>query len=153
MIISFIELGYSAIPAFILIIVFIPLQIYLGCFKSKLDNKNRVITHKRFHLMSEILAAIKLIKFHACEATFYEKISETRKKEMLLLKRSLIANAFNYMLVFTVPILATLFSLLTYWFSGHVVDPVVGFTFSSLLNTLRYPLFMTPLAINSTTGK
>jgi len=99
--------------------------------------------------MSEILTAIKLIKFYAWEKPFYERIVEIRKKELHLLRNNLIANAFNFMLVFCVPVLCALFSFLMFWLSGNTVTPVLGFTIVSVYNTLRYPLLMAPLAINS----
>ncbi len=106
-------------------------------------------TSKRVHIMSEILTAIKLIKFYAWEMPFYERIVAIRKLELTLLRRNLIANAFNFMLVFCIPVLCVLLSLLTYWQSGYVITAVLGFTIVSVYNTLRYPLLMAPLAINS----
>lgn len=102
--------------------------------------------------MSEILSAIRLIKFYAWEIPFYDRIDDIRKKELSLLKRSLIANAVNFMCVFCVPVLTALLALLTYWLTGNNINPVIGFTIVSVFNTLRYPLLMAPLAINSTSG-
>jgi uncharacterized MnhB-related membrane protein len=68
------------------------------------------------------------------------------------LKQNLIANSVNFMVVFCVPVIVALLSLLTYWKSGNVIDSVIGFTIISVFNTLRYPLLMAPLAVNSTSG-
>jgi len=127
----------------------LPVQIYLGWFKSKTGFENTMTTSKRVHIMSEILTAIKLIKFYAWEMPFYERIVSIRQTELSLLRKNLIANAVNFMLVFCVPVLCVLFSLLTYWLTGNQVTPVIGFTIVSVYNTLRYPLLMAPLAINS----
>ena len=102
--------------------------------------------------VSEILMSIKLIKFYAWEMPFYERIDELRKKELGLLKRNLIANSVNFMMSFGVPVLCILAALLTYRLTGNMINPVIGFTIVSVLNTLRYPLFMTPLALNSLSG-
>ena len=56
------------------------------------------------------------------------------------------------MVVFSVPVIVALLALLTYWKTGNVIDPVIGFTIVSVFNTLRYPLLMAPLAVNSTSG-
>lgn len=152
MVLSFIELGLSALPALGVILLLIPLQIYLGILKSKIGFKNTMITSERVQIMSEILAAIKLIKFYAWEQPFYDRICEIRKNELSLLRKNLIANSVNFMVVFCVPVLVALFALLTYWLTGHTINPVIGFTVVSLFNTLRYPLLMAPLAINSTSG-
>ena len=131
------------------ILLLLPVQIYLGWFKSKTGFENTMTTSKRVHIMSEILTAIKLIKFYAWEMPFYERIVAIRQTELSLLRKNLIANAVNFMLVFCVPVLCVLFSLLTYWLTGNQVTPVIGFTIVSVYNTLRYPLLMAPLAINS----
>lgn len=148
-IISGIEIGVSSLPALGVILSLLPVQIYLGRFKSKTGFDNTMTTSKRVHIMSEILTAIKLIKFYAWEMPFYERIVAIRKLELTLLRRNLIANAFNFMLVFCVPPLCILLSLLTYWQTGYVITSVLGFTIVSVYNTLRYPLLMAPLAINS----
>lgn len=153
MAISFVELGYSAAPALAIILIMIPLQIYLARLKSKLGFENTARTSERVQIMSEILTAIKLIKFYAWEMPFYERISNLRKIELSLLRKNLIANAVNFMLTFCVPVICILAALLTYWLTGNVINPVIGFTIVSVLNTLRYPLLMAPLAINSLSGK
>jgi hypothetical protein len=152
-VLSFVELSYSAAPALGVIIILIPLQLYLGRLKSKVGFENTTTTSKRVHIMSEILTAIKLIKFYAWEEPFYHRICEIRKKEMELLKKNLIFNAINFMVVFSVPVICALLALLTYWKTGNIINPVVGFTVVSVFNTLRYPLLMAPLAVNSASGK
>lgn len=153
LVLAFVELSYSAVPALVIILALFPVQIYLGRLKSKTGFEYTMITSRRVHIMSEILTAIKLIKFYAWELPFFNRIVEIRKREMELLRKNLIANAFNFMLVFCIPVLVTLFALLVYWKTGHVIDPVIGFTVVSVFNTLRYPLLMAPLAINSASGK
>jgi ABC-type multidrug transport system fused ATPase/permease subunit len=152
MVLAFIELGYSACPALGVILLLIPLQLYLGRFKSKTGFENTMTTSKRVHIMSEILTAIKLIKFYAWEQPFFDRICEIRKRELMLLRKNLIANAINFMVVFCVPVIVALLSLVTYWKTGNSIGPVIGFTIVSVFNTLRYPLLMAPLAVNSTSG-
>lgn len=153
MVISFVEIGYSAAPALAIILLLLPLQIYLARLKSKLGFENTNKTSERVQIMSEILMAIKLIKFYAWELPFYDRISKLRKTELSLLKRNLIANSINFMMTFGVPVLCILAALLTYWLTGNKINPVIGFTVVSVLNTLRYPLLMLPLALNSLSGK
>ena len=79
LIISIIELTYSAAPAVGIMIILIPVQIYLGVLKSRTGFKNTMSTSKRVHIMSEILTSIKLIKFYAWEKPFFDRITEIRK--------------------------------------------------------------------------
>ena len=140
----------SAVPSLIIILSLVPIQLFLGYKKSQIGFENTMTTSKRVHIMSEILTAIKLIKFYAWELPFYDRICAIRRKELDLLKKNLIANSVNFMLVFCIPVLCNLSALLTYWLINDVsVDSVVGFTIVSVFNTLRYPLLMAPLAINS----
>ncbi|CAF0866320.1 unnamed protein product, partial [Brachionus calyciflorus] len=143
------ELTYSAVPAVVIILLLLPIQIYLGRLKSKVGLENTMTTSKRVHIMSEILTAIKLIKFYAWEMPFYDRVVDIRKKELNLMKKTFIANSVNFMLVFCIPVLVSLFALLTYWLTGNEINPVIGFTIISVFNTLRYPLLMAPQAINS----
>ena len=152
MVLSFVELNYSALPALGIILILIPIQIYLGRFKSRIGYENAINTSHRVHIISEILTAIKLIKFYAWEMPFYERIAEIRRRELDLLRKNFIANSLNFMFVFCVPVLVSLFALLTFWLTGNTITPVVGFTVVSVFNTLRYPLLMVPLAINSFSG-
>ena len=74
MTISFIEIGYSAASALGVVLIMIPLQFYLARLKSKIGFENTAKTSERVQIMSEILTAIKLIKFYAWEIPFYERI-------------------------------------------------------------------------------
>jgi hypothetical protein len=148
-----VEIGYSAAPGLGVILLMLPLQIYLARLKSKIGFESTRITSERVQIMSEILSAIRLIKFYAWEVPFYDRIEEIRKNELALLRKSLIANAVNFMCVFCVPVITALLALMTYWQTGNEVNPTIGFTIVSVYNTLRYPLLMAPLAINSTSGR
>jgi hypothetical protein len=152
LVLSFIELGYSAFPSLIVIAMLTPFQIYLGLLKSRVGYKNTLTTARRVHIMSEILSAIKLIKFYAWEEPFSERITKIRRQELRLMRRNLIYNAINFAVVFSVPIIISLVCLVFYWKSGHLINPVLGFTVLSVFNTLRYPLLMAPLAVNSASG-
>jgi len=149
MIIAGVEIKLSVLPALGVIILLVPIQIYVGWHKSKTGFENVMYTSKRVHIMSEILTAIKLIKFYAWEMPFYDRIVSIRKNELTQLRKNQIANAINYTIVFCVPVLCSLLSLLTFWQTGGDVTPVIGFTIVSVYNTLRYPLLMAPQAINS----
>ncbi len=152
MVLALVEINYSALPAVGIIIIMMPLQVYLARIKSRIGFENTNVTSKRVHIMSEILTAIKLIKFYAWEQPFDERIQEIRRTELNLLKKNLYANAINFCIVFCVPVIVALLSLLLYWKTGNAIGPVIGFTIVSVFNTLRYPLFMLPLAINSMSG-
>ncbi|KAI3651736.1 hypothetical protein MP228_003039 [Amoeboaphelidium protococcarum] len=150
--ITFYEIGVSAVPALIMILLLLPIQMYLGSKQFNLNKQQTRITTERVHIMSEILTAIKLIKFYAWEKPFTKKISELREQEMSLIYQGMIARTINFCVVFSVPVLAALCSLGMYVGLGNKLTAAVSFAVLSVLNTLRYPFFMLPMAVRGTVG-
>jgi hypothetical protein len=114
--------------------------------------------------MSEILTAIKLIKFYAWEKPFSERINDIRTKEMEKIRFGMVIKSINFTVVFSVPILIALSSLSMKHFpypfnfqgmyvgTGNTLTASLSFTILSLYNTLRYPFFMLPMAVRATSG-
>lgn len=155
LIITCLVLGYSALPSVGLILLLFPVQIYLGRVTSQIQEESTQITTQRVHIMSELLTAIKLIKFYAWEQPFSEKIDEIRVKEIHLLLRALKIKAFNFMLVFAMPVVTAITSLVIYSKfkkDGKTPEAVEAFTALSVYNTLRYPLLMLPQSVKSVSG-
>ncbi|EGF76338.1 hypothetical protein BATDEDRAFT_21115 [Batrachochytrium dendrobatidis JAM81] len=150
--ISFSEIGVSALPALAWVLILLPIQVYLGKLTNDYNRDQTSATTERVHLMSEILTAIKLIKFYAWEKPFTEKISEIRQREMELIYNGLIVKTVNFAVVFAVPVLVALTCLSTYVGTGNRLTASVSFTVLSVFNTLRYPFFMLPMAVKSTAG-
>ncbi|KAI9291397.1 hypothetical protein K502DRAFT_333222, partial [Neoconidiobolus thromboides FSU 785] len=150
--ISFGLIGVAAFPALGIVIILLPLQYYLGKKTSDLQVQNTAITTHRVHLMSEILTAIKLIKFYAWEQPFSERINEIRKKEINLIKRTMQIKAINFAVVFAVPVIVALLSLVTLTYTKEKPSASIAFTILSVFNTLRYPFLMLPMAVKSYSG-
>jgi len=101
--------------------------------------------------MSEILTAIKLIKFYAWETPFSTRIDEIRKREIESLRMGMVVKSINYAVVFAVPVVAAACCLA--WYSSYnVKDPVKVFVVLSILNTLRYPFLNLPSSVRATSG-
>ena len=147
---AFVEIGVSAVPALIFVLLLTPFQMYLGKLTSDLNRDQTTLTTERMHMMSEILTAIKLIKFYAWENPFSQKIDELRSKEIETIKKGMIVKAVNFMVVFTAPVMITLASLGMYVARGNKLTAPVSFTILSIYNTLRYPFFILPMAVRST---
>ncbi|KAK3846019.1 MAG: P-loop containing nucleoside triphosphate hydrolase protein [Linnemannia gamsii] len=143
----------AALTAVILVLVVLPVQIYLGRLTSNIQIEQTAITTERVHLMSEILTAIKLIKFYAWETPFQEQINQVRAKELALFKRNLQVKAINMAVVFALPVIVAVSSLAVYnKRRTGLIDSSVVFTALSIFNTLRYPFLMLPIAVKSTSG-
>lgn len=102
--------------------------------------------------MSEILTAVKLIKFYAWERPFTAKIHDIREREMDAIYRGMVMKTINFTVVFAVPVMIALCSLSMYVGLGNKLTASVSFAVLSVLNTLRYPFFMLPMAVRGTAG-
>ncbi|KAG0289698.1 Multidrug resistance-associated protein 1 [Linnemannia gamsii] len=143
----------AALTAVILVLVVLPVQVYLGRLTSNIQIEQTAVTTERVHLMSEILTAIKLIKFYAWEAPFQEQVSQVRARELALFKKNLQVKAINMAVVFALPVIVSVSSLAVYNSKRTgPIDSSVVFTALSIYNTLRYPFLMLPIAVKSTSG-
>ncbi|KNE56750.1 hypothetical protein AMAG_02529 [Allomyces macrogynus ATCC 38327] len=152
LIIAFVEIGYSAFTSLAIIFALMPVQAYLGKITATMQRENTEITTQRVHIMSEVLTAIKLIKFYAWESPFSSKINEIRAREMALIYKSFQIKAINFAVVFAAPVVVAIVALATYRYTGHTLTSSISFTVLSVFNTLRYPLLMLPQAVKSFSG-
>ncbi|KAG0333210.1 Multidrug resistance-associated protein 1 [Podila humilis] len=143
----------AALTAVCLVLVVLPLQVYLGRLTSQIQVEQTKVTTERVHLMSEILTAIKLIKFYAWEAPFTQQIDQVRTRELNLFKKNLKVKAVNLAVVFALPVVVAVSALAVYNSKRTgPLDSSIVFTALSIFNTLRYPFLMLPLAVKSTSG-
>ena len=149
---AFYEVKLAAFPALAFVLLLLPVQMYLGKLTSDLNRDQTRLTTERVHIMSEILTAIKLIKFYAWEKPFTQIISEIREKEMDRIRKGMIVKTINFTVVFAIPVLIALASLGMFVALGGTLTGTLSFTVLSLYNTLRYPFFMLPMAVRSTAG-
>ncbi|KAJ3088485.1 Multidrug resistance-associated protein 4 [Quaeritorhiza haematococci] len=151
-IMAFSEVGISALPCLGFVLLLTPVQIYLGKITSDINREQTRLTTERVHIMSEILTAIKLIKFYAWEKPFSEKINELREKEMGMVRKGMVLKATNFMIVFAVPVWTALASLGMYIGLGNKLTASLSFTVLSVYNTLRYPFLLLPVAVKAAAG-
>ncbi|KPJ19664.1 putative multidrug resistance-associated protein lethal(2)03659 [Papilio machaon] len=81
------QIGVSTLFGVAFLLLFIPLQGYLGTISSKLRHRTTVLTDNRIRLMNEVIQSIETIKMYAWENAFSKIIGEARKQEMKILKK------------------------------------------------------------------
>eukprot|EP00842_Homolaphlyctis_polyrhiza_P000575 jgi/Hompol1/1518/HPOL_000924-RA len=146
------QIGVNAIPALVFVLVLLlPLQYAVARHSSRVSYRATVLITKRVHLMSEILTAIKLIKFYAWEDYYRKKVSDMREKEIKEMGVALFTKVLSFTVVFIAPVIATAVCILPLYRSepAPTIQPHVVFTLLSLFNTLRYPLMLLPNAERS----
>ncbi|KAL0809378.1 hypothetical protein ABMA28_011576 [Loxostege sticticalis] len=81
------QIGVAAFIGVAFLLMFIPLQGYLGKISSKLRRKTAVRTDNRIRMMNEVIQSIEAIKMYAWENAFAKIIGQARKKEMNVIKK------------------------------------------------------------------
>ena len=147
LILLLVNLGYSALSGFALLLVGLP---FLGKAVKFLFTRRKAIskiTDQRVSLTQEILQAMRFVKFFGWERSFMNQINDIRGREVrsiqiLLAIRNIIATV-----SISLPIFAMMLSFVTFSLTRHKLDPAAVFSSVALFNALRMPLSMLPVII------
>ncbi|QSZ29358.1 hypothetical protein DSL72_003872 [Monilinia vaccinii-corymbosi] len=147
LILLLINLTYSALAGFGLLVVGLPLltKAVKGLFaRRKTINK---ITDQRVSLTQEILQAVRFVKFFGWEMAFLDRLAAIRNKEIRSIQVLLsIRNAINAVSM-SMPIFASMLAFITYSLTSHGLSPARVFSSLALFNSLRLPLNLLPMVI------
>ena len=142
-----INLTYSAIAGFALLLVGVPL---LTIAIRSLFHRRRAInkiTDKRVSLTQEIIQSVRFVKYFGWEPAFLERLEQFRIKEIHAIQTLLaIRNAMNAVSM-SLPIFASMLSFITYSLTDHQLAPAKVFSSLALFNSLRIPLNLLPLTL------
>ncbi|KAH6611162.1 abc transporter family [Trichoderma cornu-damae] len=142
-----INLTYSALAGFGLLIIGVPLitKAMQSLFRRRKDiNK---ITDQRVSLTQEILQSVRFVKYFGWEEAFIGRLAEIRSREIYSIQVLLsIRNAINAVSL-SLPIFASMLSFITYSLTSHGLAPAEVFSSLALFNGLRVPLNLLPLVL------
>ena len=147
LVVLLINLTYSALAGFGLLVIGIPLL--TKAIKSLFVRRRAInkITDQRVSLTQEIIQAVRFVKYFGWESSFLERINSIRKREIRAIQILLsIRNAINAVSM-SLPIFASMLSFITYNLSNHDLNPAYVFSSLALFNSLRMPLNLLPLVI------
>ena len=139
-------LGATILPGVGLMLVFLPLQYYLGVVVAHKKKDLAKVSSKRISLMEEIMRGIKLIKIYGWEASFSDNLKEIRSEEAHMLDRINRMKAAMLGLIFCLPPLMCMVIFGTQEAVGEI-ESVVVFTCLSFFNTLRVPFSKLPKSL------
>ncbi|KAL7797624.1 P-loop containing nucleoside triphosphate hydrolase protein [Trichoderma ceciliae] len=147
LILLLVNLTYSALAGFGLLIIGVPLitRAIQSLFRRRKDiNK---ITDQRVSLTQEILQSVRFVKYFGWEKAFIDRLAEIRSKEIHSIQVLLaIRNAINAISM-SMPIFASMLSFITYSLTNHGLAPAEIFSSLALFNGLRIPLNLLPLVL------
>ncbi|CAI5495015.1 unnamed protein product [Closterium sp. Naga37s-1] len=132
----------------------------VGCVRCdeverKLVKASLQRSDKRVALMSEVLAAMDVVKLYTWEGSFQSKVARVRADEMGQISKAQYIMAvgcvrcdeverINFLLMSVLPVLVTVVSFGCYSLLGHQLTAAKTFTSISLFAVLHYPLHMFP---------
>ena len=136
-------LGPSALVGIGLLIISGPFQKRLMLRLQTIRKEVAPVTDSRVKFTQEIIEGIRVLKYFTWERPFKDEIQKLRTKELgLILKRALI-QAFVMMIAFAFPIFACSITFIIYGLTNKL-DPGSIFASLALFQQLRFPLMFLP---------
>ncbi|KAK7083945.1 Multidrug resistance-associated protein 4, partial [Halocaridina rubra] len=131
------ELGPACLAGIMLLILFVPLQSWMGQVFSRLRLATAHRTDERVRIMNEIINAMRVIKMYTWEIPFTALIEQARKSEIDVIMKTNYYRAVNMSLFFTSSKVIVFLALLTYVSTGNILTAEKVFVTSSLINNVR----------------
>jgi ATP-binding cassette subfamily C (CFTR/MRP) protein 4 len=146
--ITYVYLKNAAYAGFVMLILFVPFQSFMGTLYSKFRAETTVVTDKRVNLMSEILQAIKLIKVYCWESPFSGKVNNIRQEEIRVYRKSYYLDGVNCTFFFAAEKVILFACFMAYNFIYGRLDTETVFVVMCVYDAVRVPVLgMYPEAI------
>ena len=130
-------LGWSALTAVVILLLLIPMTNYLSKTFMKLEEQMMAFRDQRMTLMTQLLNAIRVVKYFVWEKSVLQEVSEIRAKEVdsrLKLAHADIAWGMIYTSVTSIVLFVALF---THALRGKNVDMALIFTCISIFGIMQ----------------
>ncbi|KAJ3842758.1 hypothetical protein EV361DRAFT_888642 [Lentinula raphanica] len=137
-------LGPSALVGLVVLVAGWPLNTYLTKRSMEIYRGTAKVRDKRMGVVSELIGAIKFIKFFAWEYKWIDRAMNEREKEMSWMLKSRINSIMFYILWSSTPILVSIIAFMTYVLLGNELTVSVAFTAIALFGMIRTPLNVLP---------
>ncbi|KAL4940284.1 hypothetical protein BDV06DRAFT_196970 [Aspergillus oleicola] len=146
-----VNLTYSALAGYALLVIGIPLLTYAVRFLFKRRRNINKLTDQRVSLTQEILQGVRFVKFFGWESSFLDRLKEIRKREIRSIQTLLAVRNAILCVSMAIPVFASMLAFITYALSNHSLDPAPIFSSLALFNSLRMPLNLLPLVLGQIT--
>jgi ATP-binding cassette, subfamily C (CFTR/MRP), member 4 len=129
-------------PAFaagfaLLLVVFIPLQIYLSKRFAHYRSKIAAITDRRVTLVSQAIYGARVMKMSGWEWQFLDRIQAIRKQEISLIEKANQLKSWNETLFFSANVVISITIFMTHIAVGGTLSPRNVFTVMTLVNIVQ----------------
>lgn len=133
-------LGVSTFAGVIVLVALFPISGFVANQLKNLQYIQMKLKDERVKLTNEILNGIKVLKLYAWEPSFETQISNIRAKEIAMLRKAAMYNAFTEFIWGLAPFLVSFASFATYVYLGNNLTPTTAFVSLALFNILRMPM-------------
>lgn len=129
-------------PAFaagfaLLILVFIPLQLYLGGMFAYYRSKIAAITDKRVTFVAQAVRGARVMKMSGYEDRFLDRVMSYRKAEIEKISKANTLKSWNEALFFSTNVVISLVIFLVHVFTGNTLNQGDVYTVFTLINILQ----------------
>ena len=140
-------LGWAALAGFAVLVFSMPISALLGNRVSALRRATAKISDERTSALSEILEAVRLIKFYAYEAAFARRVNSIRSRELFQQRKAALVRGATTLLATAVPtlVLLAIFSAVSLS-SSTPFSYSTAFVVIALFQLARFPLSVYPQA-------
>ncbi|KAJ3655115.1 hypothetical protein Zmor_014255 [Zophobas morio] len=133
----YLQVGYSAVIGVGFLLMFIPLQIFLGKTISVFRLRTALRTDERVRLMNEIISGIQVIKMYAWEKPFAKLVSLARRYEIKSIRISSYMRGITLSFIMFTTRMSVFASILAYVLFGYGITAEKVFVLTSFYNILR----------------
>ncbi|EJU04810.1 hypothetical protein DACRYDRAFT_114129 [Dacryopinax primogenitus] len=137
-------LGWSAFAGVAVLVIAAPLNTIMSRRMIKLATGVSAARDKRMGVLTELIQAIKFIKFFAWENQWIDRAMKARQEELNWLVKNFINSLLFRALFANVPALVSICSFWVFVAQGHELTVSTAFTAIALFDMLRQPLNLLP---------
>nr|XP_012230327.1 PREDICTED: probable multidrug resistance-associated protein lethal(2)03659 isoform X1 [Linepithema humile]XP_012230329.1 PREDICTED: probable multidrug resistance-associated protein lethal(2)03659 isoform X1 [Linepithema humile]XP_012230330.1 PREDICTED: probable multidrug resistance-associated protein lethal(2)03659 isoform X1 [Linepithema humile] len=131
------DIGLSAIIGVASLLMFIPLQGWLGKKSSELRLRTAIRTDERVRLTNEIISGIQAIKMYTWEKPFSALIEKARKKEINVIRGTSYIRGVTMSFIIFSTRMSLFITVLAYVLSGFKITAEKVFMITAYYNILR----------------
>ncbi|XP_067134899.1 ATP-binding cassette subfamily C member 4-like [Centruroides vittatus] len=119
--------GWTILIGFLVIFLFLPIQIALSKLYSKLRLQAAILGDERLNLLNEMIADMRLIKMYTWELPYAALIEKIRVKEIKKIRMYFYTSGISYILAYPISKLFTLLAYLTFYLNGGQLNVQIIF--------------------------
>ena len=143
------QVRWSAFLGLATLVLFFPVAAILTGKQIKYQELCAGETDKRIVLVNEFVLGIRVLKYLGWERSFLKVMDAQREKEVGYLRSFVYLMSLTFAALLLVPLVMSVVVFASYAGRGQDMTPAVVFTTISLINVIRWPFTMLPMALGA----